>query len=135
MSVVAIRAALETAINGMTPALDTAWENIPFTPVVGTPYQRVWFKDFIPTGPEVSKSHKIEGYFQIDLMYPELTGTGAAGARAELIKALFKKASSFINGGVTVNITEPPIVASGTVDGDRWKVCVKVYYSAWIIVN
>ena len=36
MSVVKVKAALETALNGMT-ALATAWENVAFTPVAGTP--------------------------------------------------------------------------------------------------
>ena len=135
MSTLLITEALETALNGMSPALATAWENIEFAPVVGTPYQRVWFMPFVVKTPEVTKSHQVVSYFQIDLMYPELQGSGAVLARAELIKALFKKSSTFTNGGVTVTITEPPTIGSGSVDGDRWKVCVKIYYSAWIIVN
>jgi hypothetical protein len=40
MSLIAIRAALESALNGMSPALSTNWENTAFVPVQGTPYQR-----------------------------------------------------------------------------------------------
>jgi len=36
MSVVSIRAALETALAAITPAMSTAYENAPFTPVNGT---------------------------------------------------------------------------------------------------
>ena len=41
MSIVAIRTALETKLNTITPALSTAWENVLFTPVAGTAYHQV----------------------------------------------------------------------------------------------
>jgi hypothetical protein len=40
MSLAQVRAALETALNSISPAIDTAWENAPYTPVDGTPYQQ-----------------------------------------------------------------------------------------------
>ena len=41
MSIVAIRALLESRLAAITPALATAFENFPFTPINGTPWQRV----------------------------------------------------------------------------------------------
>jgi hypothetical protein len=135
MSSLKIKAALEVALNGLSPPLATAWENTAFTPVLGTPYQYVRFLGFIPNNVEFGESHQIDGFFQIDLMYPLLEGTGNILARAELIKALFKVGSSFTNNGLVVNITETPQIGSGQNDGDRWKIVVRIYYSAWVMIN
>ncbi|CAB4169195.1 Protein of unknown function DUF4128 [uncultured Caudovirales phage] len=136
MSVLNIKVAIETALNNLTPKLDTVWENTTYAPILGRPYQQLWFLDFITKHVEINAtSYQVDSYFQIDLMYPMMSGSGTILARAELIKSLFKQGSSFINGGQTVNITETPSISSGRVDGDRWKIIVKVYYSSWIIVN
>jgi len=136
MSVLNIKAAIETALNTITPALPTVWENTTYVPVTGQAYQQLWFLDFITKHIEINaKSYQIDSYFQIDLMFPLLSGTGTILARAEVIKSLFKQGSSFINGGQTVNIIETPSISSGRVDGNCWKIIVKVYYSSWIIVN
>ena len=135
MSALSVKKAIETAINGISPAIATVFENTPYTPVVDTPYQQVWFVGFIPSNPEYGASHQLKGYCQIDLMYPLLNGSGIALTRAELIKSVFKYKSTFIADGISVNICETPEISSGRNDGDRWKVCVKIYYSAWVIVN
>jgi hypothetical protein len=134
MSALKIKAAIEVALNGLSPPLATAWENTRFLPVTGTPYQRVWFMGFIPHNLELGQSHTIEGYVQIDLMYPLLVGTADILARAELIKDLFRNSSSFSNSGLILNIIQTPEISPGSNDGDRWKIVVKVYYSAWVIV-
>ncbi len=84
MSVEAIRAALEGALNSMSPSLQTAWENTSFVTTAGVPYQRVWWPDFLTENPtQGSGFHRVRSYMQIDLMYPLQTGTTAIRARAE----------------------------------------------------
>lgn len=135
MSVLKIKAAIETALATITPIIDTVWENTSYITTVGVPYQQIWFLDFLTNHTEINTTmYEVDSYFQVDLMYPLMAGTGSVLARAEAIKSLFKHTSSFINGGVTVNIIGTPTVTSGRVDGDCWKVIVKVYYSSWIIV-
>jgi len=136
MSVLNIKAALETAIATISPSIPTVWENTTYIPIVDIPYQQVWFLDFLVNGYEINiSSYQVNSFFQIDLMYPLLTGTGAVLLRAEQIKTLFKQGSSFVNNGQTVNIIQTPVIGGGKVENDRWKVIVKVYYSSWIIVN
>lgn len=136
MSVLNIKTAIETAIGTLSPSLDTVWENTTYIPITGIPYQQVWFLDFLVHQCEINiSSYQVTSYFQIDLMYPLLSGTGAVLLRAEKIKSLFKQGSSFISNGQTVNIMQTPIIGGGKVENDRWKVIVKVYYSSWIIVN
>ena len=129
MSAVAIRAALETALNGIAPALATAWENAPFTPTQGTAYQRVFLKG-VTDNPTLGGNHyRINGYMQVSLYYPLQTGSSAASTRAELIKTTFKRGYSFTSGGVTVIIDKTPDgMEGGRVDGDRFVLPVKIFF-------
>ena len=130
MSQVKIRAALETALNAMSPSLSTAWENVAFSPPASSvPYQRAFLLFAEPDDPEAGHALHIErGIFQINLLYPLQSGDGTARARADLIKATFYRSRSFTSGGVTVSIEKTPEAGQGTVDGDRWLIPVKIRF-------
>ncbi|MDD5385349.1 MAG: phage tail terminator-like protein [Gallionella sp.] len=129
MSVVNIRAALETALNAMTPALATAWENSAFSPPgQTTPFQQVAILFAQPENLEFGSSYRQAGYMQITLQYPLQTGPSAAATRAELIKSVFPRGASFVKSGTTVVIEKTPEVSPGYVDGDRYSVPVKVRF-------
>ena len=83
--VVNVRAALETALNGMSPALATAWENTAFNPTAGTAYQHVNFLFAKPFNAEFGDRHQEMGYMQVKLMYPIQIGTSTVAARARSI--------------------------------------------------
>jgi hypothetical protein len=129
MSVVAVRAALETALNGMT-ALATVRENESYTPVSGTPYQQVHILFADPDNLEYGRRHRELGYMQVKLMYPLQAGTATIAARAELIRTTFYRGASFTSGGFTVIVEKTPEVGSGQVEGDRWAVPVRVRFFA-----
>ena len=134
MSLESVRIALETKLNAMSPALATAWENAPYTPVVGTPYQQVWLLPATPDNSALGDDYyREQGIFQITLMYPLQTGPAAAIARAELIRAAFKRGTSMTSGAATVIVDRTPEIGIGRVDGDRWAVPVKVRWYAGII--
>jgi hypothetical protein len=134
MSAVLCRAALEVALAAMSPALATAWENAPYTPVAGTPYQRVTLLLAEPANLEMGSARYTEqGYLQISLAYPLNAGAGAATARAELIRSTFYRGASFTSGGVTVNIEKTPEIAPGRVEEDRYVIPVKVRFFAHVI--
>jgi len=130
--VVNIRAALETALNGMSPALSTSWENAAFAPVAGTAYQQVNLLCAQPDNSEYGRTHREQGYMQVKLMYPLQIGTSTVAARAELIRSTFYRGASFVSGGVTVKVTHTPEVSPGSVEGDRFAVPVKVRFAAFI---
>jgi len=133
MSIGSVRAALESALNGMTPALSTSWENTPFTPVTGTPYQACYLLPAMPDNSTMGSNHyREQGIFQISLFYPLQTGPKAAADRAELIRTTFKRGLSFTSGTVTVRIERTPEIGQGRVDGERWHVPVKIRYFAEI---
>ena len=131
MSQALIKAAIETALNGISPALATAWENVPFTPAQGTPYQAV----YIMPAESAELGHKstmeYNGMVQISLFYPQNTGTSAAMARAKLITDLFYRSADFVSGGVRVYIKKS-WQGQGRNDGDRYMLPVKIYYKAYI---
>lgn len=130
MSLVAVRQALETALAGMSPALATAWENVPYTPVNGTPYQRVYLLAAEPDNPEMGTMATEKGFLQISLFYPLDTGPAAAMARAELIRATFIRGASFAASGVTTTIERTPEIAPAMIEEDRYHLPVRVRFYA-----
>jgi hypothetical protein len=133
VSVTAIRAALEGALAAMSPALSTAYENVTFTPVAGTPYQAVAILLARPSNTENAPSHLEQGFVQVTLRYPLNTGPAAAAARAELIRAAFPRGRTLTSGGINTTISDTPEITPGSVDGDRWAVPVRIRFFAHIV--
>ncbi len=130
MSLLAVRNALETALNAMSPALATAWENAPYTPINGTAYQRVYMLAAEPENPEMGR-HVIErGFLQVSLCYPLDAGPNAAMARAELIRSTFPRGAAFSASGVTTQIERTPEIAPAQIEDDRYVVPVRVRFFA-----
>ena len=130
MTITAVRAALETAVNAMTPALETQYENAAFTPTPGTPYQAAALLTAQPRNDEVSASWVEQGLFQITLRYPLNTGPADAAARATLIRQTFRRGASFTKDGVTVTVVRTPEILPAYTEGDRYAVPVRVPFSA-----
>lgn len=128
-----IRRALETALNGMSPALSTSWENRDFTPVSGTPYQRA---TMLPATPETEvlgcTRHREVGIFQVQLFYPTGPGNALAQARAEAVRTTFARGSIFTHSGTNTLIRGTPFKSPAFVDGDRYVVTVSIPYEAEI---
>lgn len=134
MSAVLVRAALEVALNAMSPSLATAWENAPYAPISGTPYQRVNLLLAEPDNPEMGGHlHTERGYLQVSLAYPLNAGPGTATARADLIRSTFYRGRSFTSGAITVHIEKTPEIAPGRVEEDRFVIPVKVRFFAHIV--
>ena len=123
MSLVSIRAALENKLDTVSTNFPTAWENVKFTPKVGTPFQQAFLIPAEPENPTMGDDHhRAVGVFQVSLRYPLLKGSGDAMTRAELIKAAFKRGTSMTSGSVTVIVERTPEIGSGYVDDDEWYV-------------
>ncbi len=130
MSLPSVRTALETALNAMTPALVTAWQNKPYPPIEGTPYQKAFILTAEPGNAEYGPYYQERGIFQVTLMYPLMTGSAAAEARGELLRTTFARGNSFVSGSVTVMIERTPHIGQGLVDDDRWAVPIKIRFFA-----
>ena len=131
MSLEYVRVALETHLAAITPALATAWENDAYESVAGTPYQHVWLLPAAPDNPTMGDDHyREQGLLQISLKYPLLTGPAASTARAELIRAAFKRGTSLTSGSITVRISRTPEIGIGQEENGRWVVPVRVRWFA-----
>jgi hypothetical protein len=131
MSIVKVRAALETQLAAMVPQLDTAWENAAFQSTAGVPYQRVNLMAAAPDNPTFGDAFYRElGYLQVTLCYPLQAGPAAAAARAELLRATFPRGMSMVKDGVTVTVQTTPEIVPAIVDGDRYCIPVRIRYFA-----
>lgn len=132
MSLAAVRSALETALDGIAPALPTAWENAGFEPPDdGAPYQSVNLLPNRPENPTLGDGfHRLRGILQVTLAYKLGTGAKAAQARAELIQATFPRGASFTASGVTTTIEATPAIAPPMIDADRYCVPVRIRWYA-----
>ena len=131
MSQVAIRAALETQLNTLTPAIETAYEDTAFVPPAPTvAWQQVRVLFATPDNPEAGAGYRELGYMQVDLKYPLQVGTAAVTARAALVRALFPKNLSLTKSGFVVTVSKTPEVGNGVPDGDHWSVPIKIPFFA-----
>jgi hypothetical protein len=131
MSIIKIRAALETALNSVSPALSTAWENVNFTPTAGTPYQAVFIQFAEPDNSTMGSGFYTElGVMTVRLCYPMQTGTLTAATRAELLRTTFRRGNTFTKDGVSVLIQRTPEIVPGEIDGDRFVLTVKIRFYA-----
>ena len=133
MSQVSIRKALEQRLAIMTPELATAWENAPFLPVTGAPYQKAFLLPGQPDNSEQGSKNYFEvGVFQVTLCYPLGTGPNAAQARAEAIRTQFRRGTTMTADGISVHVIRTPAIATGYTDGDRYMVPVSITWQAHI---
>jgi len=134
MSIASVRTALETKLNAISPALATAWQNVGYTPVTGTPYQACYLMPATPDNPTLGDGfYREQGILQVSLFYPLQAGPQTAETRASLIRATFKRGTAMTSGSVKVLIDRTPEIGQGRVDDDRWMIPVKIRWSAGII--
>jgi hypothetical protein len=72
----------------------------------------------------------MQGIFQVTLEYPQNVGPSVAEARAKLLADWFYRGLSLTASGVIVTINRASYIMAGFVDGDRWAVPVRIFYSA-----
>ncbi len=126
-----VRAALETRLAAMSPALATQWENAAFTPVAGTPYQAVSLVMATPQNPTIGDGlYRELGFLQVTLRYPQNVGAGAAEAQARAIRAWFQRGLGLTAGGVTVTVSATPDIRPAFIDGDRYAVSIRIPFFA-----
>jgi len=132
MSVLKIRAALETALAAMSPPLETAWENTAYTPVSGTPYQRVSMTFAEPVNTEYGPGFQQGGMFVVSLCYPQGGGPAEAAARIERLRATFHRGAVFTSEGLATTVARTPIILAALLEGDRYVVPVQTPFLATI---
>lgn len=127
MTIATIRAALETRLNGISPAIPTAWENTEYTPAVGTPWQRVNLLLADPVDYAVT-SDVVEwrGLLQVTLYYPRGVGTAAASARAQAVATRFAPVQTLTSGSTEVEILSTARIETGTGVDEWWCIPISI---------
>jgi len=130
MSVQKIRAALETTVNSMTPALPTAWQNDSFSPANGVAWQRVSVLTGRPENQVMDASYKENGILRFSLFYPLRIGSALASQRIDLIRSVFPRDTKLVKDNVTVTTVGTPEKASEQVETDWYSVVIDIrFYS------
>lgn len=130
MSIQKIKIALETEVKTLSTGITIGWENVKFTPPVdGSPYMLVYMLPATPENPTMGDGFYREiGLMQLTLSYPVNGGSGKAYAKAQEIRELFKRGSSYSSGGYTVTIARTPTIGPGVVQGERFVLPIRVQY-------
>lgn len=124
-----IRAALESHLAGMTPELDTAWENVSYTPTDGVPYQRVALLLADAENPTLGQERVIDrGIFQVSLVYPQGTGPAAAQARVTALRERFPAGLVLTSGGYSIRIERTPSGVPALQDEGRYTLPVSIRF-------
>lgn len=136
MSVVAIRQALETRLDLLTPQIPTAWENVEYSASSGTPFQRAYLLPGNNESPVFGSTELVRelGLFQISLYYPIGRGMKDVSERAELIRAWFPRGLTLVSGGVNVIIQKRASVAPANRDGEWTVLPLSIPYFANVFV-
>ena len=130
MSYVIIRQSLETRLNAIG-VFPTAFENVPFNPIAGTPWQRARLLPARTENPTQGDAFKREiGIFEVMLAYPQNAGPQLAATRANLIVTSFPKGWSLVVGTLRVLIDRSPFIGQGIPDGAWYKLPVSIPYIA-----
>ncbi len=102
-----IQAALDSHLAALELGPDLAWENVPFSPVVGRPWIRA---SFLP-GPVIQAElapaggrNRHQGLYQVSLFYPAGQGSGPARGMAERVISGFKRGTVLNHQGIRVCI-------------------------------
>lgn len=127
-----IRKAFEKRLITMPEGLGstkTAFENVPFTPVEGDPYQASKLVPVASENPTLGDDyHREVGFYQVVLAYPKGKGVGAMTAMAEKIKAYFKRGTTMTEGSDVVIVETTPTISSVYVTDTRAELVIRVRY-------
>lgn len=114
MSNVTIKKLLQTQLNvSNASTMPLVFENMRYTPIDGTAWQKADFLFAQTDNPTMGDGYKREsGLLQITLSYPLHVGAGAADARAEFWRGVFRRGTAFTEGTLRVLIHQHPWAAT-----------------------
>lgn len=132
MSLTTIRAALETRLNGLSGALPTAWENLPYSPTVGTAWQRVRLLLNDPVDRALTNDvieHR--GFLEVTLFYPQNAGSSAAATKAQAVADRFAPVQTLTSSTTSVLIAQTARIGSAIALDDWFVVPVSIPWQSF----
>lgn len=120
MAIVDIKRAAERYLNGLTPTVQTGWENVSFDPPKDQLYQRVQFLVQTPEDPVLGTGFYRERVtMQVFVVGMINKGTSEVLSRAELIRDRFKKGLVLVENNVRIHVLRTPQVSGTAIASDR----------------
>ncbi len=119
----------------MSPVRQIAWPNVPFTPVIGSPYLAVndFPTDTITRTVANDGTAIYEGFLQVSVFWP--VGQGLIGVKelAGHVAAYFKRGTAIQRNGVgpVVRIERAPVIAAPIIEPAWVQVPVTVYWRSF----
>lgn len=130
MSITAIRASLEAALGAIAPPITTAWEDVAFSPVSGTPYQSMALVFSDPENGDSGSTYRQGGVMHVTLRYPTGTGPTAAEDRAAAIRDAFPRGRTLSSGAIRTMIEATPAIVSAPTEGEWLVRIVRIRFYA-----
>lgn len=111
--------AVERRLNTLSPSVPIAYENVSFIPPTGM-YLRTQFTIQNPDDPVYGTGYyREQTTFQVFVCEELNKGTVSAQTKAEAIRTLFTKGTSFIEDGYRIHVLQTPQIAGSIVTSDR----------------
>ena len=127
-----IRIACEQHLINMPDGLgagNTAFENFPFNPKTGTPYQLSRLVPLPVENPTLGDNYNREvGFYQVVLSYPKGEGVGRLTTMADKIKDYFKRGTTLVEGSDKVVIDRTPQISSVYINDTRAEITIRIRY-------
>lgn len=133
MSLLQIRGAFQDRLNDWTTDRDTtlriAWQNVPFTPVTGETYLRVFLLPALTDSQDLEGKHRAyTGIFQINIVCPAGTGSKLVEDIAEELESLFPLNLRMATTSGPVLVYTPMSVGPALPDGGTFTLPVWCRY-------
>lgn len=125
----AIRALLHGRLATLGWGTQTAWERTAFTPVTNAPYQETSTVFAEPDAITLADSSRLNGVFQVRLLYPSGKGTADSDTRAKLIADAFPRNDVLANANARIKLMREPHITDGGKQGDRDVTLIRIRFS------
>ena len=125
----AIRALLHGRLATLGWGTQTAWERTAFTPVTNAPYQETSTVFAEPDAITLADSSRLNGVFQVRLLYPSGKGTADSDTRAKLIADAFPRNDVLSSADAWIKLMREPHITSGGKQGDRDVTIIRIRFS------
>lgn len=131
MSTASIQIAFEKALVAMPMQIATAYENLAYKPIKGTPYQTANLVPSIPENPTFGDGYYREnGVYRLRLFFPKEVGTKDARIHAERLRDYFPRGMTLQQDGLDIIIQRTPYISPGLILDDRYSLVVDIRYFA-----
>jgi hypothetical protein len=135
MSLIAVRGALESALNDWSllqlPVIKISYENTDFNPVINESFIKCFLIPADTDNPSLGDDHKrYYGIFKVLIYVPESGGTNLGNTIANSLFAKFERGSSFTLSGITVRILRSPSINPALYDDGWYVLPISIQYQS-----